>query len=202
VSAPADARKHQLSFYFKTFKKQIVGFYIRSLLYIVMPKHNNKSRRRFNKSHSAGQSQGQGRQQRDDEAQDRIQQNQNTQQQRQSIATKPTFVTPKQSIPKTVAGQQKTYSKKPQTQRNTPNAPLPNLDDINDEFNNSGRLRRQVTYDEHYGTTDPVNNRLKDKYKRSKLRKKKSTGLLGEINTKSGNSILDSYKRLGNKLRR
>lgn len=181
----------------------------------MMPNFNKSKQRRFTSRFNTGQSQG--RQQRDDETRDRIQQNQNVQQQRQSIAKKPTFGKSQSSVPKTIGSQQRTpktigrqqrtYAKKPQASTakapsRTPNArvELPNLDDINDEF--GGRVRRQITYEDHYGTTDAVSNKLKDKYKRSKLRKKKGTGLLGTVDTKSGNSVLDAYKNLGKKLTR
>lgn len=85
---------------------------------------------------------------------------------------------------------------------NNPRARLPNLDDINEEFNNNEGIdgRRYVDYNVYYGTTEAKKN-YKDKYKRSKLRKKKSTGLLGELNVTSGNSVLDTYKSLGSRLR-
>jgi hypothetical protein len=73
---------------------------------------------------------------------------------------------------------------------------LPTLDDIDNFVSN----RRQMDYNEYYATIDPVSNPIKDKLKRSKLRDKKSKGLLGTVDNTSGNSVLDSYRNLGRKL--
>ena len=84
-------------------------------------------------------------------------------------------------------------------QKSNPRAQLPNLDDINQEFQGNTR-RRQVDYNQHYATTEAISNPIKDKLKRSKLRNKKASGLLGSVNNTSGNSVLDSYRNLGRKL--
>lgn len=90
---------------------------------------------------------------------------------------------------------------------NNPRARLPNLDDIQDEMDqaeeNARDGRRYVDYDVYYATSGAKQNRLKDKYKREKLRsKRKGTGLLGNVQVSSGESILDVYKDLGKSFRR
>lgn len=122
------------------------------------------------------------------------------------------------AIAKTVGATQKSYAKtkgpnKPSVssnaQRNNPGkqrAQLPNLDDINSEFNNrdingEDDRRRFVDYNEQYATTG-VKNKLKDKYKRGK-KSKKGTSIFGTLEgNQTGNSVLDSYRSLGNQLRR
>ena len=77
------------------------------------------------------------------------------------------------------------------------NTQLPDLDDIT---TNTNTRRRQVDYNQHYGTTEAISNPIKDRLKRAKLRDKKGSGLLGTVDNTSGNSILDSYRDLGRKL--
>jgi len=91
-------------------------------------------------------------------------------------------------------------STQPRSQQQ-PRAQLPNLDDINQQFQDNNRVR-QVDYNDFYGTTEAVSNPIKDRLKRSKLRKKKGAGLLDTVDNSSGNSVLDSYRNLGRKLTR
>lgn len=96
---------------------------------------------------------------------------------------------------------QRDNTKPTQPQAQTPRqrqrgSQLPTLDDIDNYVSN----QRQMDYDQHYATTGPVSNPIKDKLKRSKLRNKKAKGLLGTVNNNSGNSVLDSYRNLGKRL--
>lgn len=75
-----------------------------------------------------------------------------------------------------------------------PDAPGVRKNDISPQ-----NVRRQVTYDEMYGTTSAKQNELKDKYDRSGLRKKKGKGTVSTTIQK-GTSILDSYRNLGRRL--
>lgn len=83
-------------------------------------------------------------------------------------------------------------------QENNPRARLPNFDDIDEE--NERNRRRFVDYDEWYATYDPISNPLKSRLKRSKLRKKKGSGLVDELSLNTGNSVLESYRKLGRNL--
>jgi hypothetical protein len=54
-----------------------------------------------------------------------------------------------------------------QTKSTTQKGELPNLDDITEEFNGGEeRQRRQMHYDDYYGTTYAKRNKLKEKYSR------------------------------------
>ena len=126
--------------------------------------------------------------------------------------------TPKKTLTTTVQTAQKTYQKtmadakskginkpgvQPGSQGPAQTSELPNLDDINNEFNtnkDNGRgVRRSVSYEEQYATTG-VKNKLKDRYKRGK-KSKKGSSVFGTLEGKSGNSVLDSYRNLGKRLR-
>lgn len=92
--------------------------------------------------------------------------------------------------------QSKSQSRKTYSEVNSviPKVDLPNLDDIT---NGDGeRQRRQMDYDDYYGTSYARQNKLKDKYSK-KLKKKK--GVVSQ-NISSGNSVLDSYRSLGKRL--
>ncbi len=132
----------------------------------------------------------------------------------EQVNTAPVFSIPQiQSVQQRQSVQPKSVQPSVRTTQQQPRAQLPNLDDINEGIQAtqnqkryrqgqvpSDERRQYVNYQDQYATTG-VRNKLKDRYKRGKKSKKGSTVFGTLEGSQSGNSVLDSYRSLGKKLR-